>query len=118
MLVRDLRHAVQLSLFVLDLLLNQILFLLAQIHLIHLDHKLVPGLLLLDLFSLLLRVLRLNVSLDALSPFAGAIRWLYLLARCRLLRLLLLLGGRVGVLSCGGGRTRVSIAKGGFLLRG
>ena len=36
--IRYLRHAVQLCLLVLDLLFDELFFLLAQIHLIHLDH--------------------------------------------------------------------------------
>ena len=79
----------------LDLLFDELFFLLAQIHLVHLNHQLVPSLFLLDLFGLLARILRLNVGLDALGTLPCAVRWLYLLSCCRWLllgsRLLLLL---------------------------
>ena len=93
--IRYLRHAVQLCLLVLDLLFDELFFLLAQIHLIHLDHQLVPSLFLLDLFGLLARILRLDIGLDTLSTLSCAVRWLYLLTCGRWLllssRLLLLL---------------------------
>ena len=82
-----LRHSVELGLLVLNLLLDELFFLLAQIHLVHLDHQLVPRLFLLDFLGLLPCVLRLDVSLDALGTLSRAVRWLNLLARCRLLLL-------------------------------
>ena len=64
----------------LDLLLDQLLLLLAQVHLVHFLHQFVPGLFLFDFFGLLPSVFGLNIGLDSLSPLSCAIRWLYLLA--------------------------------------
>ena len=77
-----LRHAVQFCLFVLDFLLDEFFLLLTEVHLVHLDHQFVPGLFFLDFFVFLPRILRLDVRLDALRPFARTIRWLDLLASC------------------------------------
>ena len=93
--IRYLRHAVQLCLLVLDLLFDELFFLLAEVHLVHFNHQLVPSLFLLDLFGLLARILRLDIGLDTLSTLSCAVRWLYLLSCGRWLllgsRLLLLL---------------------------
>ena len=84
-------HAVQFSLFVLNFLLNKFFLLLAQVHLFHLNHELVPGLFLFHLLSLLLRILGLDVGLDTLSTLFRAVRWFDLRPRLRLLLLLLVL---------------------------
>ena len=73
-----LRHSVKLRLFVLDFLLYKLFFLLAQIHLVHLDHQFVPCLFFFDFFCLLLGVFRLDVRFDSLSTLASAICGLYL----------------------------------------
>ena len=75
------------------LLLDQLFLLLAQVHLIHFDHELVPCFFLLDFLVFLLGVFGLDVGLDALGPFASAVGGLYLLAYRGWLRLLLLLLG-------------------------
>ena len=78
----------------LDLLLDELFLLLAQVHLVHFDHELVPSLLLFNLFVLLTGVFGFNIGFDTFGSLSCAIGWLYLLAGGgRLSRLLLLLLG-------------------------
>ena len=87
-----LRHAIKLGLFVLDLLLDELFLLLAQVHLVHLDHELVPSLFLFDLLIFLTGILRFNIGFDTFGPLSCTVSWLYLLSGGgRLSRLLLLL---------------------------
>ena len=83
-----LRHAIKLGLFVLYFLLDELFFLFAQVHLVHFDHELVPGFLLLNLFILLPRILGLNVGFNTFSTLSCTISWLDLLASCSGLLLL------------------------------
>ena len=85
------RHTIEFGLFVLNFLLNELFLLLAQVHLLHLYHKLVPRFLLLHLFIFLLRILRLNVGFHTLGTLLRTIRWFELLSGLRLLLLLLVL---------------------------
>ena len=87
-LYQYLRHAIKLGLFVLYFLLYELFFLFAQVHLVHFDHELVPGLLLLNLFILLPRILGLNVGFNTFSTLSCTISWLDLLASCSGLLLL------------------------------
>lgn len=66
-----LRHAVELGLLVLQLLLYVFFLGLSELHFIHLRKKLVPGLFLLSLLGLLLGILRFYVGLDALGPLTS-----------------------------------------------
>ena len=74
----------------LDLLFYELFLLLAQVHLVHLDHEFVPSLFLFNLFVLLASVLRLNVRFDTFGSLSRTIRWLYLLTCSWLLGSLLL----------------------------
>ena len=56
-IMMNLRHSVEFSLFVLDLLFDEFLLLLGEVHLVHLHHEFVPSLLLFHLLRLLLGVL-------------------------------------------------------------
>ena len=66
----------------LNFLLDELFFLFAQVHLVHFDHELVPGFLLLNLFILLPRILGLNVGFNTFSTLSCTISWLDLLASC------------------------------------
>ena len=83
------------------LLFDEFLLLLTEVHLVHLDHELVPGLFLLDFLGLLLGVLRLDVGLHAFCPLSSAVGWLLMLSsrlgRLGLLSSCLLSGLLVGI---------------------